>query len=31
MGKVIGIALNELAGKAGGKEISAKVRQLPGV
>lgn len=28
MGKVMGIATKELAGKADGKEISAKVRQL---
>ena len=30
MGKVMGIATKELAGKAEGKEISAKVRQLLG-
>jgi hypothetical protein len=30
MGKVMGIATKELAGKADGKEISAKVRQLLG-
>lgn len=28
MGKVMGIAMKELAGKADGKEISAKVKQL---
>jgi uncharacterized protein len=30
MGKVMGVATKELAGKADGKEISAKVRQLLG-
>ena len=30
MGKVMGVAAKELAGKADGKEISAKVRQLLG-
>jgi uncharacterized protein YqeY len=30
MGKVMGIATKELAGKADGKEISAKVKQLLG-
>jgi len=30
MGKVMGVATRELAGKADGKEISAKVRQLLG-
>ena len=30
MGKVMGIAVKELAGKADGKEISAKVKQLLG-
>ncbi len=30
MGKVMGVATKELAGKAEGKEISAKVRQLLG-
>jgi len=30
MGKVMGIATRELAGKADGKEISAKVSQLLG-
>lgn len=30
MGKVMGVASKELAGKADGKEISAKVRQLLG-
>ncbi len=29
-GKVMGIAMKELAGKADGKEISAKVKQLLG-
>ena len=28
MGKVMGVATKELAGKADGKEISAKVKQL---
>jgi uncharacterized protein len=31
MGKVMGVATKELAGKADGKEISAKVKQLLGV
>ena len=30
MGKVMGVATKELAGKADGKEISAKVKQLLG-
>lgn len=30
MGKVMGVASKELAGKADGKEISAKVKQLLG-
>ncbi len=30
MGKVMGVAVKELAGKADGKEISAKVKQLLG-
>jgi hypothetical protein len=30
MGKVMGVATRELAGKADGKEISAKVKQLLG-
>ncbi len=30
MGKVMGAAMKELAGKADGKEISAKVKQLLG-
>ena len=30
MGKVIGVATREIAGKADGKEISAKVSQLLG-
>jgi uncharacterized protein YqeY len=30
MGKVMGVAMKELAGKADGKEISAKVKQLLG-
>jgi uncharacterized protein YqeY len=30
MGKIMGIALKELAGKADGKEISAKVKQILG-
>ena len=30
MGKVMGVAIKELAGKADGKEISAKVKQLLG-
>ncbi len=30
MGKVMGAATKELAGKADGKEISAKVKQLLG-
>jgi uncharacterized protein YqeY len=30
MGKVMGVATKELAGKADGKEISAIVRQLLG-
>jgi hypothetical protein len=30
MGKVMGIATKELAGKADGKEISAKVKELLG-
>lgn len=31
MGKVMGVAIKELAGKADGKEISAKVKQLLGL
>jgi uncharacterized protein YqeY len=31
MGKVMGVATKELAGKADGKEISTKVRQLLGI
>ena len=31
MGKVMGVATKELAGKADGKEISAKVKQLLGL
>ena len=30
MGKVMGVATKELAGKADGREISAKVKQLLG-
>jgi len=30
MGKVMGVAMKELAGKADGKEISAKVKLLLG-
>jgi hypothetical protein len=30
MGKVMGVATKELAGKADGKEISAKVKELLG-
>jgi uncharacterized protein YqeY len=30
MGKVMGVATKELAGKVDGKEISAKVKQLLG-
>jgi len=31
MGKVMGVAMKELAGKADGKEISAKVKEMLGV
>jgi hypothetical protein len=30
MGKIMGVATKELAGKSDGKEISAKVKQLLG-
>jgi uncharacterized protein YqeY len=30
LGKVMGVAVKEIAGKADGKEISAKVKQLLG-
>jgi uncharacterized protein YqeY len=30
MGKVMGVAAKELAGRADGRDISAKVKELPG-